>query len=123
MVDLSKAQDVEAGDGTTSVVVLAGALLNASQGLLDKGLHPAEISDAFGLAITKAEEILKDMAIPIDLSDRESIIKAAVTSLNSKVVSSNSDLLAPLAVDAVMSTVDLKTAESVRLFLLLMADG
>jgi len=44
-VEISKAQDVEAGDGTTSVVVLAGALLKAAESLLDKGIHPNIISE------------------------------------------------------------------------------
>jgi T-complex protein 1 subunit delta len=45
LVEISKAQDVEAGDGTTSVVVLAGALLKAAEGLLDRGIHPNIISE------------------------------------------------------------------------------
>lgn len=44
LVEISKAQDVEAGDGTTSVVVLAGALLKAAESLLDKGIHPNIVS-------------------------------------------------------------------------------
>lgn len=51
LVEISKAQDIEAGDGTTSVVVMAGALLKASQELLNKGLHAAAISDGFGVAL------------------------------------------------------------------------
>jgi len=115
LVDISKAQDVEAGDGTTTVVVIAGALLNAAEQLLSKGIHPSTISDAWLLAQRQSEEILKSIAIPVDLKDRNSLIKAAVTSLNSKVVSSNSDKLAPLAVDAVLKCIDLKTATNVNL--------
>jgi T-complex protein 1 subunit delta len=54
LVEISKAQDIEAGDGTTSVVVMAGALLKACTELLNKGLHPAAISDGFQVALTKA---------------------------------------------------------------------
>lgn len=54
LVEISKAQDIEAGDGTTSVVVIAGALLKASQDLLTKGIHPSAISDGFQVALTKA---------------------------------------------------------------------
>lgn len=85
LVELSKSQDIEAGDGTTSVVVLAGSFLNVCINLLQKGIHPTIIADSFGLACRKAEEILLDMAIPIDLSDKNSLIKAATTSLASKV--------------------------------------
>ena len=62
LVEISKAQDIEAGDGTTSVVVMAGALLKACQDLLAKGIHPAAISDGFSVALSKATEIIDGMA-------------------------------------------------------------
>lgn len=106
LVDLSKAQDVEAGDGTTTVVVIAGALLTASMELLRKNIHPSIISEAFYKAQTEATEILKSIAIPITINNRQALIDSAITSLNSKVVSSHSPLLAPLAVDAVLKIID-----------------
>ena len=114
LVDLSKAQDVEAGDGTTSVVVIAGAFLTAAQELLEKGIHPSIISEAWLVAQRQAEVILKSIAIEADLSAREGLVQSAVTSLNSKVVSANSQLLAPLAVDAVLRIIDPATAVNVR---------
>lgn len=103
LVELSKAQDTEAGDGTTSVVVIAGALLEAAERLLQKGIHPTLISDAFQRAAAKAVEVLSgEMALPFDLTDKSLLIQAAATSLNSKVVSQHSSLLAPLAVNAVL---------------------
>ena len=113
LVDLSRAQDVEAGDGTTSVVVIAGAFLTAAQELLEKGIHPSLISDAWLQAQRQAETILKAIAIPADLSAREGLVNSAITSLNSKVVSNNSPLLAPLAVDAVLRIIDPNTAVNV----------
>eukprot|EP01062_Namystynia_karyoxenos_P026977 TRINITY_DN20809_c0_g1_i1.p1 TRINITY_DN20809_c0_g1~~TRINITY_DN20809_c0_g1_i1.p1 ORF type:complete len:571 (+),score=241.94 TRINITY_DN20809_c0_g1_i1:95-1714(+) len=101
LVELSRAQDVEAGDGTTSVVVLCGALLKAAEGLLHKGVHPSQVQKSFSLGGQLAAQVLEDMSIKVDIADRETIIKAAVTSLSSKVVSQNSGLLAPMAVDAV----------------------
>jgi len=106
LVELSRAQDVAAGDGTTSVVVIAGALLEACEKLLQKGLHPTAISDSFQRCSNKAVEILKQMSTPIELNDRETLIKSASTSLNSKVVSQQSSLLAPIAVDAVLKVTD-----------------
>ncbi|CAK9834156.1 T-complex protein 1 subunit delta [Anthophora retusa] len=106
LVELSKAQDIEAGDGTTSVVVMAGSLLEAAERLLQKGIHPTLISDAFQKAATKAVKILTNMSIPVDLRDKESLIRAAATSLNSKVVFQQSSLLAPLAVDAVLKVTE-----------------
>lgn len=84
-MELSKAQDVEAGDGTTSVVVIAGSLLSAAQRLLEKGIHPTIISEAFQKASLKAVEILTEMSTPIDLNDKEVLVKSATTSLSSKV--------------------------------------
>ena len=85
LVDLSKAQDIEAGDGTTSVVVIAGSLLSASQKLLARGIHPTTISESFQKAADKAVEIRTNMSVPVSLSDRESLLKSATTSLSSKV--------------------------------------
>lgn len=56
-MELSRAQDIEAGDGTTSVVVIAGALLDAVEKLLNKGLHPSIISDAFQRAVQQAVKV------------------------------------------------------------------
>ncbi|VDN23704.1 unnamed protein product, partial [Cylicostephanus goldi] len=84
LVELSKAQDIEAGDGTTTVVVIAGALLDAAQTLLQKGIHPTTISDSFQAAALEAEKILEEMSSPVDLSNDELLVKMATTSLNSK---------------------------------------
>jgi T-complex protein 1 subunit delta len=86
LVELSRAQDIEAGDGTTSVVVIAGSLLEAAEKLLSRGIHPSAISDAFQRAAAKSVDILTKMSRPIELNDRESLIQSASTSLNSKVL-------------------------------------
>lgn len=114
-VDLAAAQDVEAGDGTTTVVVLAGALLSAAQKLLELGIHPTTIAESFSKAAKKAVEILRTLGIPLDLANREDLLKSARTSLNSKVVSNYSDILAPIAVDAVLKVIDPKVATNVNL--------
>ena len=76
---------MEAGDGTTSVVVIAGSLLSAAQRMLEKGIHPTTISESFQKASTKAVEILNEMSTPVDLANREMLLKSATTSLSSKV--------------------------------------
>ncbi|CAL5371989.1 unnamed protein product [Camellia sinensis] len=106
LVELSKSQDIVAGDGTTTVVVIAGALLKQCLSLLNTGIHPTVISDSLHKVSLKTVDVLTAMAVPVELSDRESLVKSASTSLNSKVVSQYSTLLAPLAVDAVLSVVD-----------------
>merc|ERR1719322_1888150 len=115
LVELSKAQDIEAGDGTTSVVVTAGSLLDAADKLLQKGIHPTTISESFQKAAGKAVDILTGIATPLDLTDRESLLKAANTSLNSKVVSQNSAELSPIAVDAVLKVIDPARENNVNL--------
>jgi len=79
------AQDIEAGDGTTSVVVLAGSLLGAAEKMLQKGIHATIIAEAFLKASAKAVEFLTEMSTAVDLNDRPSLLRAASTSLNSKV--------------------------------------
>lgn len=106
LVELSRAQDIEAGDGTTSVVVIAGALLNAAEKLLGKGIHPSVISDSFQRAVIQSVKILQDMATPVEMNDEDSLIQAAATSLCSKVVSQHVSLLAPMAVKAVLAVVE-----------------
>ena len=111
LVELSKSQDIEAGDGTTSVVVIAGALLSAAEQLLEKGIHPQAIAEGFMSAAAKADEILREISIPISLDlNKEALIQSASTSLNSKVVAQSADLLAPIAVEAVLKVADLTTS-------------
>jgi len=102
LVEISKAQDIEAGDGTTSVVIIAGSLLSQAQSLLDKNIHPSLIAEGYQYALEEAEKIILNIEKPIDLSDREGLIQNAITSLSSKVVSNYSQILAPISVDAVL---------------------
>lgn len=115
LVQLSKSQDIEAGDGTTGICVIAGALLQACSELLSKGIHPTMIADSFKQAAAKAEEVLVRVAKPIDLQDRESVLNAVNTCLSSKVVHNNADVLAPISVDAVLNIIDPLTATNVDL--------
>ncbi len=115
MVDLSAAQDIEAGDGTTSVVVLAGSLLSAAQNLLAKGIHPTTIAESFTEAAKISAGYLAEISTKLDLTDRESLLRAASTSLNSKIVSQYSSLLSPIAVDSVLKVIDPKVATNVDL--------
>ncbi len=106
LVELSQSQDIEAGDGTTSVCVIAGALLDACGSLLSKGIHPTTIASSFKAAAAQAIDILTNIAKPVDLRNREQLIDAVHTCLSSKVVSQNSDLLAPIAVDSVLGVLN-----------------
>ena len=105
LVETSKAQDIAAGDGTTSVVVLAGALLGQAQALLDKNISATVIADGFTEACKEAQNVINDLEKKVELTDREALIQNCITSLSSKVVSNYSEILAPLAVDAVLKLV------------------
>ncbi|OLL22312.1 T-complex protein 1 subunit delta, partial [Neolecta irregularis DAH-3] len=115
LVDVSAAQDVEAGDGTTTVVILTGALLSAAEKLLRRGIHPTTIAEAFQRASALGVEHLESISKKIELSDRVSLLKVASTSLNSKIVAQHSSLLAPMAVDAITRLIDLKSSTNVDL--------
>ncbi|WPG97409.1 t-complex protein 1 subunit delta [Acrodontium crateriforme] len=114
LVDLANAQDVEAGDGTTSVVVIAGSLLGAAERLLSKGIHPTIISESFQRAAAQAVKILEGISVPVNLADRQTLLKAASTSLSSKIVAQEPKL-APMAVDAVLRTINPTNAQNVDL--------
>ena len=105
LVETSKAQDIAAGDGTTSVVVLAGALLGQAQTLLDKNISPTVIADGFTEACNEAQKIIDDLEKKVELTDKDALVQNCITSLSSKVVSNYSEILAPLAVDAVLKLV------------------
>jgi thermosome len=102
MVEVSKTQDDEVGDGTTSAVVVAGELLSKAQDLLDKNLHPTIIIEGYRKAAKKALETLEKIATPVKPTDRESLKKIAMTSMASKLVSENREQLAEISVEAVL---------------------
>ena len=106
MVEISKTIDTEVGDGTTSSVVFAGALLEKAEKLLEKDVHSTVIIDGYEAASEKALELLAKLAKAVEPDDRESLIKIAKTSMQSKLVSENSVPLSKLAVDAILKIVE-----------------
>jgi len=106
MVEISKTIDTEVGDGTTSSVVFAGALLEKAEKLLEKDVHSTVIIDGYQAASEKALELLAKLAKAVKPDDRESLIKIAKTSMQSKLVSENSVPLSKLAVDAILKIVE-----------------
>ncbi len=110
LVELSKSQDDEIGDGTTSVVVFAGALLEQAMLLIDKGLHPLQIADGFEKACDIAVQTLESISEPLDIKtqNHEMLIQAAMISLGSKIVSKCKRKLATIAVKAVMQVADIE---------------
>jgi thermosome len=102
LVEVAKAQDAEVGDGTTTVVVLAGELLAKAEELIEKEVHPSIIIDGYKKAAVKALEVYDQIAIPVSIGDREALKKIAKTAMFAKVVSEDADYLAGVAVDAVL---------------------
>jgi chaperonin GroEL (HSP60 family) len=102
VVEVAKTQDEEAGDGTTTAVIVAGELLGKAEELIDKQVHPTIIVDGYRKAANKALETLEKIAISVKPTERDHLKKVAVTSMASKLVVGNRMHLANIAVDAVL---------------------
>jgi len=112
LVELSKSQDDEIGDGTTGVVVLAGELLNEADKLLSKGIHPMRIAQGFEKACDASIACLDKISdtVKVEKDDKEFLIKTAKTTLNSKIINRYVDRMAEIAVDAVLAVCDFERA-------------
>ncbi|MDE1870644.1 MAG: TCP-1/cpn60 chaperonin family protein [Candidatus Micrarchaeota archaeon] len=84
MVNIAKTQDKEVGDGTTSVVILAGELLKGAGDLLEQGIHPTTIIRGYKMAASKANDLLLSRARSVDLNDDKTLEKIAMVSMGSK---------------------------------------
>ena len=114
MVEISKATDNEVGDGTTSVVVLAGALIEKAEELINKDVHPTVIVDGYRKAATKAIEVLNTIAHKIAGNEKQELIRIARTAMQTKLVSGESEDLAHIVVDAALAVSE-KTDSGFRL--------
>ena len=103
LVEISKTTDNEVGDGTTSAVVLAGSLLEHAESLIDQDVHPTIIVDGYKKAARKTKEYLEEIADSISPVDKNMLTKIAKTSMQTKLVRKDSDLLADIIVKSVMA--------------------
>jgi len=110
MVEISKTVDNEVGDGTTSSVVVAGSLLEKAEQLLNKDVHSSVIVEGYQAASEKALELLAQIAKQITPDDRASLLKIAKTSMQSKLISEDSEPISKIVVDAVLK-ISTKKAE------------
>ena len=106
MVEISKATDNEVGDGTTSVVVLAGALIERAEELINKDVHPTIIVDGYRKSAVKAIEVLNGIAQKVEATSKEDLIRIAKTSMLTKLVSREADELAQMVVSAALAVAD-----------------
>nr|UXY87332.1 T-complex protein1, epsilon-SU [Cryptomonas sp.] len=109
IVDLSKSQDDEIGDGTTGIVILAGALLEQAEKLIDKGVHPTRIIEGFehgcDICLTHLENISEYMNKNFDIY--ESLLAAGSTAMNSKIINRSKKRLTEICIKAVLAVSDI----------------
>ncbi|KAK4331832.1 T-complex protein 1 subunit gamma [Rhodotorula toruloides] len=101
MIELSRTQDEEVGDGTTSVIILAGEILAQAMPHLERNIHPVVIISAFKRALEEALTIIESISIPVDPSNEDEMLKLIKTSIGTKFVSRWSDMMCKLALKAV----------------------
>eukprot|EP00826_Nyctotherus_ovalis_P045213 TRINITY_DN4973_c0_g1_i8.p1 TRINITY_DN4973_c0_g1~~TRINITY_DN4973_c0_g1_i8.p1 ORF type:complete len:491 (+),score=127.35 TRINITY_DN4973_c0_g1_i8:329-1801(+) len=101
MIEISRAQDEEVGDGTKSVVILAGEFLESAQMFIEKDIHPTIIVSAYFRALEKALKIVDEIATDINIDDDKEIEKIVKSSVATKFVSEWGDLVCKMAIDAV----------------------
>ncbi len=113
MAEVAKTQDDEVGDGTSSAVILAGELVGKAEELINKDIHPTVIVDGYRRAQEKALQVLTDIAVKVDPKDKETLRKVAAISMATKLVTESRDMLADIAVDAMLQ-VSQKTTEGFK---------
>ncbi|XP_038643104.1 LOW QUALITY PROTEIN: T-complex protein 1 subunit gamma [Scyliorhinus canicula] len=101
MVEISRTQDEEVGDGTTSVIILAGEMLSVAEQYLEQQMHPSIIIGAYHQALDDMLTVLKDISAPVDVNDREMMLKIINSAINTKVNNLQIDLACNIALDAV----------------------
>ncbi|HLC00410.1 MAG TPA: thermosome subunit beta [Candidatus Bathyarchaeia archaeon] len=101
MVEISKTQDDMVGDGTTTTVVLASELLKKAEELLDQNIHPIILVSGYRKAAQKAIETINKIAVTVDLNDRKTLLKVALTSISGKAIGAAKEHFAEIAIDAV----------------------
>jgi len=106
MLEVAKTQDNEAGDGTTTAVIISGELLNKAQELIERNVHPTIIIDGYKKASEKALEVLENIAIKVDPTTTDYPKKVAMTSMASKLVADHREYLADIAVKAILAVAE-----------------
>jgi len=102
LVDIAKSQDAEVGDGTTSVVILAGEFLKQCKSFIEEGVHPRIVVRGFRKAASMAVSRIKELAVTVPEDERRSqLVKCAATAMSSKLINQQKDFFSNMVVDAV----------------------
>ncbi|CAI7850200.1 unnamed protein product [Closterium sp. NIES-54] len=101
MIELSRTQDEEVGDGTTSVIILAGEMLHVAEPFLEKGFHPTVICRAYTKALDDAIAVIDKVAFKIDVNNRKQMLSILQSCISTKFTTRFGSLMAELALDAV----------------------
>jgi len=106
LVEVAKTQDEEAGDGTTTAVILAGELLKKAEDMIEQNIHPTVIASGYRLASDRAREILGKVATSVTIKDVDMLKKVATTAMASKSASGHKEHLADIIVKAVTTVAE-----------------
>jgi thermosome len=106
MLEVAKTQDNEAGDGTTTAVIISGELLNKAQELIERNVHPTIIIDGYRKASERALEVLENIAIKVEPDSSDYLKKVAMTAMASKLVADHKEYLADMAVKAMLAVAE-----------------
>ncbi len=111
LIEVAKAVDAEVGDGTTTAVVLAGKLLEMAESLLDEGIHPTIIISGYKKTADYALKLAEEIARPVDVNNKEELIRVAMNALSSKVVAEAREYLAKIVVEACQKAVEVRDGQ------------
>jgi thermosome len=106
VIEVAHTQDDEVGDGTTTAVILVGALMEQAEGLLEQGIHPTVIAEGYRMGMDKALEIVNDLSLKVDPTDRKTLLKIANTAITGKSIEQVKTKLDGIIVDAVMTVAE-----------------
>jgi archaeal chaperonin len=106
VIEVARTQDDEVGDGTTTAVILVGALMEQAEGMLEQGIHPTVIAQGYRMGMEKALEITDSLALKVDPTDRKTLLKIADTAITGKSIEQVKGKLGDIIADAVMTVAE-----------------
>ncbi|MGB9175784.1 MAG: thermosome subunit alpha [Methanoregula sp.] len=106
VIEVARTQDEEVGDGTTTAVILVGALMEQAESMLEQGIHPTVIAQGYRMGMERALEIVNDLSLKVDPTDKKTLLKIANTAITGKSIEQVKDKLDLIIVDAVMTVAE-----------------